>query len=170
MEHQNADTIGHASTVKLPFQEPTIGQRLGGGIIDALVALTTFAMASLAVDGQLRALLALVAVAVYQITLTATTGQTVGKMLMSTRVTDYESGLLPTWFQATKRWLAVIIVSLVSLVIPDLETIEALWTLAVLIPILSSPLHRGLHDFAAGTIVTSEPIGPSPEDTTPTAD
>jgi uncharacterized RDD family membrane protein YckC len=83
-------------------------------------------------------------------------GRTVGKLLFHLRVVDHATGMLPHLGQALARWLVLGFGGLLGLAVPALGRtgVPALIAMAVLAPILVRPLHRGLHDRAAGTIVT----------------
>jgi uncharacterized RDD family membrane protein YckC len=140
--------------LSFPFREPTFGQRLGGALLDALLWLPFGALLA-RVWGWLPAL----AVAAYEVGLVARDGQTIGKKLVGTRVVDVASGGTPSIGMAALRWLTVIAIPLVveGTGLPDpLE-----WTTLVLLPVLKPPLHRGLHDRSAATVVTSvRPVPP----------
>lgn len=145
-----------AQTGALPgYREPTFGQRLVARLIDAVVALPLFAGAAALADGRVRVAIGLVAVALYEVFLVARGGQTLGKMAMSTRVVDRATGSPPGAGQAAARWLVLVAGSLVALALPSFEPVAVGYALIVVLPVLRPPLHRGLHDLAAGTIVTS---------------
>jgi uncharacterized RDD family membrane protein YckC len=77
-------------------------------------------------------------------------------MAMGTRIVDRASGSLPSLKQAAARWIVVIAGSIVAFLLPEIEPFQIVYTLVVLAPVLRPPLHRGLHDLAAGTVVSSE--------------
>jgi uncharacterized RDD family membrane protein YckC len=136
--------------LSFPFREPTFGQRLGGAVLDALLWLPFAALLA-----QLGRWLPALAVAAYEVGLVARDGQTIGKKLVGTRVVSVASGTTPTLRSAAVRWLAVIAIPLVveGTGLPD--PLDLGWTTLVFLPVLKPPLHRGLHDRAAATIVTS---------------
>lgn len=138
------------------FIEPTFGQRLVARSIDALVVLPAIVLIAAVTDGPVRSALGLVGVAAYEVALVVRRGQTLGKMAMGTRIVDRMSGSLPSLKQATGRWIVVIAGSVVALVVPEIEPFEIVYTLVILAPVLQPPLHRGFHDLAAGTVVSSE--------------
>ena len=147
----------HAAALIPPgFVEPTFGQRLVARLIDAVVVLPAIVVIAAVTNGVVRGALGLAGVATYEIALVARRGQTLGKMAMGTRIVDRTSGALPSVQQAAARWIVLIAGSVVALLIPEIEPFEILYTLAVLVPVLRPPLHRGLHDLAAGTVVSSE--------------
>jgi len=137
------------------FAEPTFGQRLVARLIDGMVLLPVILLVGAVTDGRTRAAVGLAIVAVYEVAFVVRRGQTLGKMAMGTRIVDTTSGSLPSLKQSAMRWLVVIAGSITSVVTPELDPIEAAYTLIVLAPALRPPLHKGLHDYAAGTIVSS---------------
>ena len=138
------------------FIEPTFGQRLVARLIDALVVLPVIVLIAAVTDGLVRGALGLAGVAAYEVALVARRGQTLGKMAMGTRIVDQTSGSLASLKQAAVRWIVLIAGSVVVLVVPEIQWLEIIYTLVVLAPVLRPPLHRGLHDLAAGTVVSSE--------------
>jgi uncharacterized RDD family membrane protein YckC len=117
---------------------------LAGGIAIVLVGDSpTGAAASLAVSF------------VYATAFTARTGRTPGKLATGTCAVGRTSGDVPTFRQAAVRWLVVIAASVVALVLPAIAPVAPFYGLAVLAPVLGAPLHQGLHDRAADTVVTS---------------
>lgn len=148
---------GTAADVNTPnFTEPTFGQRLLAPLIDTLVLLPAILLIAAFSSGQAGRALSYAVVAAYQVALVARRGQTVGKVAMGTRVLDVNSGSTPSWKQSVVRWLVVIAFGVASLVVPALDPIEVLYTIVVLAPIIRPPLHRGIHDRAAGTVVSSD--------------
>lgn len=137
------------------FAEPTFGQRLAARLIDGLVLLPVILLLAALTDGLARRALSLTVVAIYEVTLVVRRGQTVGKIAVGTRIVDFSSGSLPSLQQSVVRWLVIIAGSVASLVVPAFEPFDAVYTVMVLILVLRPPLHRGLHDLASGTIVSS---------------
>jgi len=137
------------------FVEPTFGRRLGGALVDLAVLFVPVVLLRATVAGGLGATAALVVVAAYHVVLTARDGRTLGKAAVGTRVVDLESGAVPSPGQALRRWLTVIAGSLVAAIAPALDLVGAIYGVVVLVPILSGPLHRGLHDRVASTVVTA---------------
>jgi uncharacterized RDD family membrane protein YckC len=129
------------SALPVGFIEPTFGQRLAGRFIDGLLVFGALRLAETVVDDVAFGFLALAGWLAYELgTTLAWDGQTVGKRWVGTRVRAL-SGDNPT----AKALVVRALVLLVCL---------PLWVLTAL-PILKGPLHRGLHDRVAGTIVTS---------------
>lgn len=83
---------------------------------------------------------------------TTTTGQTLGKRLLQTRVVDASTGEPPRLGPAVLRWAVLVGPSLVGAILPG-PNLSAL-VLIVVAPILFDRYHQGLHDRAAGTVVT----------------
>ena len=137
------------------FVEPTFGQRLLARLVDSAVLLPMASLIGVLAEGQVRTATGLAVAAVYEILLVSLRGQTVGKIAMETRIVDRESGSLPGTAQIALRWLVLVAGSLFALVIPVFDNVDIVYTLVVLLPILRPPLHRGLHDTASGTVVTS---------------
>ncbi|MEJ7584661.1 MAG: RDD family protein [Acidimicrobiales bacterium] len=111
-------------------------------------------------DGGARSAVGMALAAAYEITLVSQQGQTLGKMALGIRVVDRSTGALPTVGGAAARWLAVVAGWLVALVLPGIDPLAGVYSLVVLAPALRPPLHLGLHDLAAGTIVTSAELSP----------
>ena len=133
------------------FIAPTFGQRLGGRILDGALLFVVVFLLSRALHGT--ALLAIIFAisAGYDIIGVAVWGQTIGKRVVGTRVVSAVSDqLLPQ--QAVVRFLAygglAFVVSALGA-----PVVAELWAFVVILPVLRPPLHRGLHDLAARTIV-----------------
>jgi uncharacterized RDD family membrane protein YckC len=141
------------------YREPTFGQRLLARLIDLVVLVPLGVLASAVADGRASALVGIVLTGLYEVGFVARQGRTLGKVMLGTQIVDRSSGALPGLRQAALRWLAVAAGSLLALVITEsslnvLEGVWSLWALVVLLPILRPPLHRGVHDIVAGTVVT----------------
>lgn len=137
------------------YVEPTFGQRLVARLIDALVLLPVILLLATLTEGVARRALGLAVVAVYEVTLVVHRGQTVGKIAMGTHIADFSSGSLPSLQQSAARWLVIIAGSVAALVVPAIEPVDAVYNVIVVAPVLRPPLHRGLHDLASSTIVSS---------------
>jgi uncharacterized RDD family membrane protein YckC len=138
------------------FREPTLGQRFLGGVIDGLVLVVpSLVVTVLLGDGGRAAPLAnLLVGSAYYVGMHARRSQTVGKMAMGTMLVTRDEGTRVDLGTAAVRWLAVAAIpALMVAVSPTAPT--GLWVLVVLLPILRPPLHQGLHDVAARTVVTS---------------
>ena len=81
----------------------------------------------------------------YEVSLVAVYGQTLGKMWMKIRVVRADNGRQPGWGKAIRRWLMPVL-----LMFPF---ILGLLTILSYLTILGDHLHQGWHDKAAGTIV-----------------
>ncbi len=156
-----AEDTAQSKSAPPAFVEPTFGQRLLARLIDAVVFLPVALLLGALAEGRARAAAGLALVTVYEILLVSRRGQTVGKIVMGTRIVNRASGSVPSPAHVALRWLVLIAGSLITLVIPAFENVDIVYSLVVLLPILRPPLHRGLHDFAAGTVVTSLRTTPS---------
>ena len=133
------------------FVAPTFGQRLGGRFLDGAILFLASLALRLALNGVALQTMVFTIAALYEIVAIATFGQTVGKRVAGTRVVSAVSGHLePT--QAVVRFLTYGggVFALTALGLPLLGELLAI---VVVAPILRPPLHRGLHDLAAQTIV-----------------
>jgi len=135
------------------FVAPTFGQRLGGRVLDSLFLAPVFAVLALVAHGATFWIVGSALIACYEIAGEVISGQTLGKRIVGTRVVSISSGSLRKW-QAVTRALCYWAPTLFFLAI-GLQLPTDAWTAIVILPILRPPLHRGLHDFAARTIVTS---------------
>jgi uncharacterized RDD family membrane protein YckC len=140
------------------FVEPMFGQRLLAALVDGLL-LGGVGLLLRAAFGLPRNELVVVATmamaAAYSIACTTLTGRTVGKRVLGTRVVDATTGRPPHVGAATTRWLVISGGAVVVGLAPAFEPLAGVWCLVALLPILGRPLHRGLHDRAAGTVVTA---------------
>jgi uncharacterized RDD family membrane protein YckC len=85
---------------------------------------------------------------VYEITLTALRGQTLGKMALGIKVLRAEDRGPVGWGRAAVRWIVPTVVGR----IPE-PAVSTLGTLLVYLWMLWDPMRQGLHDKAARTIV-----------------
>ena len=133
------------------FVAPTFGQRLLGRILDSLLALPVFLLLAAALDGFASQVIPFTIAAAYEIIGIAVWGQTVGKRIVGTKVVSTVSDTLEPE-QAVVRFLAY---GGLGFVLSALGAglVAELVTLVIVLPILRGPLHRGLHDVAARTIV-----------------
>ena len=89
-----------------------------------------------------------VVAAFYEVALTATKGQTLGKWVTDIKVIRSDNGLVPGWGRSLGRYLA------------SWGTIPALGQVLALVvcaPLLWDRTHQGLHDKAAATLVIDAP-------------
>ena len=138
------------------YVEPTFGQRLVARIVDALVLLPAVVLASLVTDGRARVAVVLAMSAAYETVAVSRWGRTVGKHLMGTRVVDATYATYLDTGRAGLRWLALFGGGLAGLVVPAWANLVELWIVVAVLPVMVPPLHRGLHDRAAGSIVTGD--------------
>ena len=129
----------------------TPAQRLGGALVDgAAFQLAAFALAPL--DAGAAAVVSTAVYLSYVVGMTASRGQTLGKLALGTRVVDVRTGALPTLWQAATR-AVVPLAGLVVDVAVGVAAVGAFWVLTVYGWLLADPRRRGLHDRAAGTLV-----------------
>jgi uncharacterized RDD family membrane protein YckC len=130
---------------------PTFGQRLGGRLLDTLLFAALALVLARLLSGMTLTLVGFVLAAVYEIGAVLIYGQTLGKRIVGTRVVNFDSTPLQLW-QAVARF-AVYLGPSVILEALGLSVGADVWILFVVLLILRPPLHRGLHAFAARTIV-----------------
>ena len=132
-----------------------MGTRLGARLLDGLVVgvptvLLILAVVDLDADEPQLPLWALAATmlvgALYEISLVALSGQTVGKRVLHIQVVDVATGTPPRLGGATIRYLVPAVPSLVP-------GVGGLISLLVYLSALWSPSRQGWHDRAAGTVV-----------------
>lgn len=155
-----------AAHLALPIASP--GKRLAGALLDnvlfAVLAVTTYSA-----DDSSRLPIAigwLVIAALYEIGLTATRGQTIGKLMVGTKVVNVGGERLPTWGEAAVRWFVPAVPNVlgVAAVSMFVDAATVLWGVVVYLPILRTLDRRGWHDRAAATVVIDvRPSGRRPE-------
>ncbi len=138
------------------FVAPTFGQRLGGRLLDSLLFLP-LALLFFAALGTAGRVLTIVLYASYEIACVTTTGRTLGKMAVGTRVVDASTGGPVAAPSAVVRD-AVLFGPGVVLGFLGLGLAALLWTVVMVVMVQRPPLHRGPHDFAARTIVVPTKI------------
>lgn len=84
---------------------------------------------------------------VYEVSLTALKGQTLGKMAMSIHVARADNGDLPGWGKATGRWALPWLLGLIPF-------IGWIGTLLTYLSLTWDDRRQGWHDKAASTVVT----------------
>src|SRR5690606_28001275 len=109
-------------------------------LVDIAVAAPVLLVLAAVTNGAVRTLAGLVLVAAYEIALVARHGQTIGKMVLHTKVVDRSTGATPSIAQAGLRWLTVAVGSLVALVVPALQPVAVVYALVVVVPIIRPPL------------------------------
>jgi uncharacterized RDD family membrane protein YckC len=135
------------------YVAPTFSQRLIGRFIDGVLMFVP-AIVLGAVAGKTALRLVEILGAVYFIALTSAKGQTIGKMLMRTKALDMQTAAPPSVPRSILRWAVFDGLALTArLLVP--RQLATLVFLVVVAPVLQPPLHRGLHDRAARTLVTT---------------
>ena len=157
--------LGTGGTVELASP----GARLGARIIDVVIMVVAaliiffvfFAQAGLSSDdstvtdeeaaalvgGFVLATVAFgIAALLYEVTMIALKGQTLGKMATSVRVVRADNGLVPGWGKSIGRWVIPTALGFIPLV-------GWLLSLLVYISLTWDRARQGWHDKAAGTLV-----------------
>lgn len=146
----------------------SVGRRLGGRAVDALLAALLMAIIFLVLDGDRlmgQLFLAVAAVAAYEAIFVAGLGATPGKLIAGTRVVELgHPGVEPA--TALKRGVLIGVGTLATLAVPvalvaPFASLEGLIVTAIVIPlaaglwvsVFASPLRRGFPDRLAGTFV-----------------
>jgi uncharacterized RDD family membrane protein YckC len=134
-----------------------IGRRIGGLILDQIIVVLPVVVVVIALgftpsDTVTSKSLLIVNIAVtslafvYETTMIALLGRTVGKITLGTRVVRLVDGGRPGWTEATMR-------ALVPLSLGAIPRIGVLLVVLVYSLAMWNPLRQGLHDKAAGTLV-----------------
>jgi uncharacterized RDD family membrane protein YckC len=130
---------------------PTFGQRLGGRVLDGLVYLVPWIVLAQVLSGVALVVVGYSLIAVYEVLGVLVYGRTLGKQMVGTRVVNIDPTPIEPW-QAFARF-AVYGLPAWALTAVGVPLGADIWVLIVVLPILRPPLHRGIHDFAARTIV-----------------
>lgn len=134
------------------------GQRAVGFVADVAVAGAVLLTPGMLLSGAVSAddigpgltdllrIVGFVFLALYEVVPTALWGRTPGKAVVGTRVVGLGDGRVPGWKRAVLRWALPALAFQVHVVG---------WAIAVLLRavLVADPLHRGVHDRLAGTIV-----------------
>ncbi len=158
-------TLGIGETVELAGP----GRRLGARLIDAvivgvgvfiLLAIGVMAALGLAEDDTATdeeaaaevaalfgtAIAAAVIGILYEVTMIALKGQTLGKMATGVKVVRSDNGLVPGWGKSVGRWI-------IPTVLAFIPFVGWLLSLLVYLSLLWDNARQGWHDKAAGTLV-----------------
>ena len=153
--------LGTGGTVELASP----GARLGARILDVVIVSVAFIiLAALGVtaaiggsDSEEASAFAVGAIVVsvllgaaigllYEVTMIATRGQTLGKMATSIKVVRADNGLVPGWGKSIGRWI-------IPALLPIIPFVGWILSLLVYISLLWDRARQGWHDKAAGTLV-----------------
>ncbi|MCY4665609.1 MAG: RDD family protein [Acidimicrobiaceae bacterium] len=139
--------------------------RIADGVILGLVGLLPLMVGIQSfddlADGSLGTNLAWLAVGlVYEVSLVATRGQTLGKMVMRIKIIRAGDGLIPGWDMSAVRWLVPAIPGLVGLYTP--LGLPELLSLVVYLSLTWDKVRQGWHDKAAKTLVIKVVSSPPP--------
>lgn len=143
------------------YEEPGFIDRFIARFADHVLFLGVASLVDLAIEGRGRAAVVFVLALTYEVVATARWGRTIGKRLAGVRVADLDTGANPSPSSAFVRRVVLDAPTGIVILLPALSTLYVVLTLVIIVPILRRPLHRGLHDLAARTVVTGVP---SPED------
>jgi uncharacterized RDD family membrane protein YckC len=94
---------------------------------------------------------------VYENVLTVSRGQTLGKIVLRTEVIDRETGNHLSVGRSLARWAVLAGAPAIAALAVGRSLLTGLYDLIVLAPVLQPPLHLGIHDRLAGSIVTALP-------------
>lgn len=139
-------------------QLASVGQRAVGFAADVALAGTVLLTPGMLLSGAVSAkdlgpgltellqVVGFVFLAMYEVIPTALWGRTPGKAVVGTRVVGVGDGAVPGFKRAILRWALPAVAFQVHVVG---------WAIAVLLRavLVADPLHRGVHDRLAGTIV-----------------
>jgi len=137
------------------FVAPTFGQRLGGRVIDGVLVGVIYLVGAAVFDARWWAVVVLACL--YETTAVAVWGRTLGKVMVGTRITSVSLDGRVRLEHAIIRYVALAAPAVVVTAM-HLRWLATFWTAIIALGVLRPPLHRGLHDLAARTIVV--PTGP----------
>ena len=157
-----ADT--RSTETPLWFVEPTFGARFVAAFVDGFLLICFGVVIGLLIpDGGPPTYFVSAVAALYTVGAVALAGRTIGKRLFGLRVADLETGAIPSLRAAVLRWFVPAVPGFVALVpaVAGVGWLALALTAApivVYLGVLRGPLHRGLHDHAAGTVVTADAV------------
>jgi len=122
--------VGVASAIGLADGDSTVIEE-DSAAVGAIVAFT---------------LLAVAISVLYEVTLIATKGQTLGKMATRIKVVRADNGLVPGWGRSIGRWI-------IPAALGFIPFVGWLLSLLVYVSLLWDKVRQGWHDKAAGTLV-----------------
>lgn len=144
-----------AEPVPTWFREPSMARRLCAAVIDSIITAPLLVALQLLLPRHAD-MIAMVALrGLYEVVLVARSGQTVGKAVVGTKIVMLADSSIPSPRTAAIRWIVSGgFMFFGRIAVEPLGFVLGLMGIVVLIPILQPPLHRGLHDRCAGTVVT----------------
>jgi uncharacterized RDD family membrane protein YckC len=134
------------------FVAPTFGQRLGGRVINGVLAGAIFLLGAAVFDAGWWRVTAVVLTCLYEIIAVAVWGRTLGKVVVGTRIVSMSLDGRVRLEHAVVRYLVLGAPALVFAAM-HLRWLTTIWTAIIAFGVLRPPLHRGIHDLAARTIV-----------------
>ncbi len=137
-------TIGTGQQVELASAGARLGARILDVLIIAAIPILLFFSTDLTAAGitLFTSMIGLV----YEVTLIATKGQTLGKMAVNIKVARVGDGLVPGWGKSIGRWILPAVLNFIPF-------IGGLLSLLVYLSLLWGKSRRGWHDMIAGTVV-----------------
>lgn len=150
-------TLGTGDRAQLARPLTRLVARILDGVILTVVPLTPVAFDLIDFDDltepSVGMSLVLAAVGlIYEVTLVAIRGQTVGKMITNIRIVRTEDGLVPGWDMSAVRWLLPAIPGFIEWFAPSLWAVGLLG-LVVYVSLTWDRVRQGWHDKAAKTLV-----------------
>jgi uncharacterized RDD family membrane protein YckC len=150
-----AHTAYRADELPVGYQEPSFASRAFARLVDSLCFVPITVLLAVVVSDRGFAGLAYgVLFGMYEVGMTLWRGQTLGKMLLRLRVVDRVTGRRISPFQSLTRWAIWALPAIVGGLVSPLSGVLSFVTLIVFLAALRPPLHQGLHDMAAKTVVT----------------
>ena len=122
---------GIASAIGLTAGDSAVGEEESAAVAGAFIAF---------------ALVAVVIGVLYEVTMIATRGQTLGKMATRIKVVRADNGLEPGWGKAIGRWI-------IPAALGFIPFVGWILSLLVYLSLLWDKVRQGWHDKAAGTLV-----------------
>ena len=151
-------TLGTGGTVQLASAGSRLVARLIDGAIVIVVTLIPLAagvqdFSEWIEEPSVGMSLAIMAMdLLYEVALTATRGQTLGKMALKIKVVRADNGLVPGWSKSAGRWLVPTIPGLIEWIRPSLWLIGLL-SFLVYASLTWDKRRQGWHDKAVQTFV-----------------
>ena len=154
--------LGSGGTVELA----SAGARLGARVLDSIIMIVGYVIllvigigaavgaswgseeASALSVGAIVATVLLIAIVgiLYEVTMIALKGQTLGKMATSIKVVRADNGQVPGWGKSIGRWIIPVALAFIPVV-------GWILSLLVYLSLLWDKIRQGWHDKAAGTLV-----------------
>ncbi|MDE0065842.1 MAG: RDD family protein [Acidimicrobiaceae bacterium] len=128
------------------------GHRLLARIVDAIIVLVPAIIVGVIGGAVLVTATAIVFGLVYEVSMIANKGQTVGKMATRIKVIKTEANMPPGWDASFYRWALPGVISIVGTLVPALAPL-GLVSLLIYLSLLWGKNRQGWHDMVAKTLV-----------------